>query len=91
MMKVNYITVLLAMCLSMIGCRQATNVEENSNTSEPTNGRYGAGTLHPSSSRYSDKSHFQTFLLSWFLSEGAEVMFGSPKIREELTETHYIR
>lgn len=29
MMKVNYITVLLAMCLSMIGCRQATNVEEN--------------------------------------------------------------
>lgn len=34
MMKVNYITVLLAMCLSLMGCSQATNVEENSKTSD---------------------------------------------------------
>ena len=34
MMKVNYITVLLAMCLSLMGCRQATNVEGNCKTSD---------------------------------------------------------
>lgn len=34
MMKVNYITVLLAMCLSLMGCRQATNVELNCKTSD---------------------------------------------------------
>ena len=34
MMKVNYITVLLAMCLSLMGCSQATNVEENCKTSD---------------------------------------------------------